>query len=437
MFISCHGFSFAGRNGFAMNLPAGESGVVENSQASIPSVKTSTAIGTHAVPQFNVREYVVKGKLQVITNSMSSIFDKYTGTNVGVEELVKAASDLHMEYVRLGYPMMSVAIPLEKITNGVVTLNVFPTAVPQVVVSGQSYLKFTNAPEIIIPEMAASPAEEVAAPQPKPPQEQRVINTVPSVPPPPAKPASSEQIAQARAALLQNMAEAAAREKDTRIHVVSTNAGPRFEVEKYLVLGNSVLPPLDLAMTLTNIDGAYGTNVSFDGIRTVLAELQGAYREHGYVTVAVGLPQQKLTNQTVKVQVTEGRLAVINVKGNHYFSSNNVMRALPSLHTDMVLNGPIFQAELNRANASRDRQIYPVIGPGPDPGTSALTLGVKDQLPIHGKVDFNNQSSPGTPDLRVNTSVEADNLWQLDHSLGVQYGFSPAAIQNREPVALL
>ena len=94
----------------------------------------------------------------------------------------------------------------------------------------------------------------------------------------------------------------------------------------------------------------------------------------------------------------EGRLADIKVTGNRYFSSNNVMRALPSLHTNMVLNGPILQAELNRANANQERQIYPVIGPGPEPGTSDLTLKVKDQPPLHAKVEFDNQSSPGTPD---------------------------------------
>jgi hypothetical protein len=32
------------------------------------------------------------------------------------------------------------------------------------------------------------------------------------------------------------------------------------------------------------------------------------------------------------------------------------------------------QRELDLANASRDRQIYPVIGPGFEPGTSELTL---------------------------------------------------------------
>jgi hemolysin activation/secretion protein len=183
-------------------------------------------------------------------------------------------------------------------------------------------------------------------------------------------------------------------------------------------------------MTLTNIDGAFGTNVSFEGIRTAVTQLQGAYSERGYVTVSVGLPQQKLTNATVKVQVTEGRLADILVKGNRYFSSNNVMRALPGLHTGMILNGPIFNAELNRANASQDRQIYPVISPGPDLGTSDLSLVVKDQFPLHAKVELDNESSPGTPDLRVNASAVYYNVWGLNHSLGLQYGFSPQQFKD-------
>ncbi len=225
--------------------------------------------------------------------------------------------------------------------------------------------------------------------------------------------------------MFQEMTNWDAREKDTRVHVVSTNAGPHFVVEHYDIVGNTILTPPQIAQVLTNIDGAFGTNVTFDGIRAVVQQLQAAYRARGYITVAVGLPRQKLTNATVKVQVTEGWLATIDVKGNRYFSSNNVMRALPSLHTNMLLNGDILQGELNRANVNQDRQIYPVIGPGPDPGSSALTLNVKDQLPFHGKLDFNNQSTPDTPALRLNSSAVYDNLWQLEHQVGVQYSFSP------------
>jgi hemolysin activation/secretion protein len=195
-------------------------------------------------------------------------------------------------------------------------------------------------------------------------------------------------------------------------------------------MGNTILSPAIIGQVITNANGAFGTNVSFDGIGTVVTELGKVYRERGYVTVSVTVPQQKLTNETVKLQVTEGWLADIKVTGNRYFSSNNVMRALPSLDADMFLNGQIFNAELNRANASQDRTIYPVIGPGPEPGTSELTLKVKDQLPLHAKMELNNQSSPGTPDLRINSSAVYDNLWQYEHSLGVQYGFSPEAYKQ-------
>jgi hemolysin activation/secretion protein len=206
---------------------------------------------------------------------------------------------------------------------------------------------------------------------------------------------------------------------------VPAKAAPHFKVEKYFVMGNTLLPPETIGQILAHVPGAYGTNVSLDGIRAAVKGLQSAYSVRGYVTVAVGLPPQKITNATVKIQVTEGRLASIEVKGNHYFSSNNVMRSLPGLHMNMILNGLTFQAQLNQANANQDRQIYPKVQPGPDPGTTDLRLDVVDRFPLHAKVDFNNESSPGTPDLRVNSSVVYDNLWQQDQSLGVQYSFSP------------
>lgn len=387
---------------------------------------------SNELPHFVVREYVVEDHGLMPTNIWAPILSKYTGPNVSLGEIVKGASELQAAYRSRGHPLTSIAIAQQEIANGVVTLNVFQTAIPQVVVSGVRYYcptvgEVSNLPAIapvLVSETTAPPATntaETASPALFPPAAASTSGGWP-VPPPASTPA---QIARARAALLREYAEMEAKENDTRIHVVSTNAGPRFEVEKYRITGNTILSPQTMARILTSIDGDYGTNVSIEGIRTVVEQLQQAYRERGYVTVAVGLPQQRLTNATVKVQVTEGRLATIDVEGNHYFSSNNVMRALPSLHTNLLLNANILQAELNRANANQDRQIYPVISPGPEPGASALALHVKDQLPLHAKLQLNNQNSPGTPDLRVNGSAVYDNLWQREHELGVQYGFSP------------
>ncbi|MEJ0088551.1 MAG: helix-turn-helix domain-containing protein [Limisphaerales bacterium] len=262
----------------------------------------------------------------------------------------------------------------------------------------------------------------------------------------------SPAVAAARAALHQKMAEQDAADQQAHIeaeknrasrdtvalfgpvHRVtpSTNATSHFTVNKYLVTGNTILPPAFIGGILTNVPDAFGTNVTFDGIQAALGDLQMAYRERGFVTVSVRLPPQKLTNGAVKVQVTEAPLAAINVTGNRWFSTENVLRALPSLHTNMLLNSHVFQRELDLANASRDRQIYPVIIPGPEPGTSALTLKVKDVFPLHGRVEVNNDSTPGTPTLRVNSSLQYDNLWDWNHQVGVQYSFSPEQMKAND-----
>lgn len=202
-----------------------------------------------------------------------------------------------------------------------------------------------------------------------------------------------------------------------------------FRVDSYELEGNTLLS-LEI---LTPIFEKYtGDAVTFDTIRVALAELQLAYRNRGFMTVSVGLPQQQLTNGIVRVKITEGRLMDVVVKGNKHFRTENILRALPSAHTNALLNALVFQQELDRANANGDRQIYPVISPGPEPGTSVLELRVKDRLPFHLHMELNNYATPNTPDLRMNLSGVYNNLWQRDHQLGLQYSLTPESLKSRD-----
>jgi hemolysin activation/secretion protein len=218
------------------------------------------------------------------------------------------------------------------------------------------------------------------------------------------------------------VAEEVKPESKPEVQKTAGTNGPSFLVKGYAIQGNTLLDREELSRIFTDYTGPA---VTFDTIRKALAELQLAYRGRGYITVNVSLPQQQLTNGIVKVRVTEGRLADIQISGNHYYSSNNIMSALPSLQTNMLLNSLVLQQELDKANSSKDRQIYPEVAPGPEPGTTALRLKVKDRLPLHARAELNNYSTPGTPELRFNTAAQYNNLWQLDHQLGVQYAFSP------------
>jgi len=197
-----------------------------------------------------------------------------------------------------------------------------------------------------------------------------------------------------------------------------------FEVRGYRIEGNTALPPEQFSI-LTNYIG----ELDFARIREGLGKLQLRYRDLGFATISVTLPPQKLTDGFVRIKIVEGRLAAVHVEGNRYYSSGNVLRALPSLDTNVLLNTKWFQPELDRANLNQDRQIYPVIGPGPDPGTSDLTLKVKDRSPFHGHLEINDKSTPDTPLLRVDTAVQYDNLWQRNHQAGFDYNFSPQSMK--------
>src|SRR5690242_20119173 len=88
---------------------------------------------------FNVQQYKILTTKVLSTNPPSPDFSQYTGTNIVIAHLVKAASELQLQYQAAGYPGVSVAIAADRITNGVVTMNVFRALTPQILISGKRY----------------------------------------------------------------------------------------------------------------------------------------------------------------------------------------------------------------------------------------------------------------------------------------------------------
>ncbi|MBI3870616.1 MAG: helix-turn-helix domain-containing protein [Verrucomicrobia bacterium] len=218
---------------------------------------------------------------------------------------------------------------------------------------------------------------------------------------------------------------------------VRTNAAPaQIPVKGYSVQGNTLLSAESLQSILRPYQGtnAFLSQALVDKARS---ELLLAYKERGWAGIGVGLDPQWValwkTSGIVSLRVIEGKLSEIVVLNNHHFSSNNVRRSVPSLRTNIVLNSRVLEAEIAAANANRDRQIYPEIAPGSEPGASTLLLKVKDRLPLHGRFEANNYKTPGTPDIRLNSNLQYNNLWQREHSISVQYGFTPQAFkENRQ-----
>jgi len=407
------------------------------------------------IPTFQISRYEINGSSVLDAAVVERATQIAIGTNVSAPQIRVALTRLQQAFRDRGYLQAAITMPQQPLTNGVIHLNVVagpnrndpaPIALPPAVAPGYNFQHFeiygnsALKPEEI--DRLLSPAagsnvsldqiEKGLAQLQSAYRERGYYSAVVTMPEQVLTDGTVVIKVEEGLTLEQEAALAAAR--------MATNNPPAapartFEVQRYEVVGNTLLSPAVIDAAVTK---GIGTNVTFAQVQKVLGDLQLAYRERGLISAKVSLPQQQITNATIRVQVLEGVLVDARVTGNRYFSSNNVMRALPTVRDsliwkDQVINSTVLQREVDLANQNRDRTIYPIINPGPEPGTSALELRVKDRLPLHGRLDVNNQSTPGTPDWRLNASANYNNLWQREQSIGVFYGFTPEEFKAPQP----
>ena len=199
-------------------------------------------------------------------------------------------------------------------------------------------------------------------------------------------------------------------------------AEPRFDVLEFVVLGNTVLPVLVVEEAVYPF---LGEQRVFADVEAARLALEKAYRSRGFGTVSVDVPEQRVEDGIVRLQVVEGRVARLRVTGSRYFSQGYILEKVASVAEGKVPDFNALQAELGSVNRTADRRVTPVLRAGPQPGTAEVDLTVEDRLPLHGSLELNNRASPNTTSTRLVAGLRYDNLWQRDHSLSLQAQVSP------------
>src|SRR5215831_3895340 len=196
---------------------------------------------------------------------------------------------------------------------------------------------------------------------------------------------------------------------------------PTFDILEYRVEGNSVLPKLAIERA---VYPHLGEKKRIADVEKARVALEKAYRDAGYATVVVNVPQQKVDKGVVVLQVIEGRIERVRVTGSRYYSQGSILEQVPAAAPNEVPYFPDVQRQVDRLN-NADRRVTPVLRPGTVPGTTELELNVRGELPLHGSLEFNNRYSPNTTPYRLTGALRYDNMFQRDHSFGVQYQTSP------------
>jgi hemolysin activation/secretion protein len=205
-----------------------------------------------------------------------------------------------------------------------------------------------------------------------------------------------------------------------------------FEIKRFEVNGNTLLSPQLIEKTLKPFAGR---SKKAEDVENARDALEKQFHDKGYPTVLVNIPEQSVETGVVRLEVIQSRIGRVRVSGNEYFTIAKILKELPSLREGEILYLPKVQEDLAGINRNPDIKVAPILGPGEEPGTIDVELKVKDKLPLHASWELNNRNTHDTTDLRMNTQVRYDNLWQRDHSVSLQFQTSPQDIEQVFAVA--
>ncbi|HTO05720.1 MAG TPA: POTRA domain-containing protein [Myxococcota bacterium] len=200
--------------------------------------------------------------------------------------------------------------------------------------------------------------------------------------------------------------------------------GPVFAIRRFEIVGNTLLPRDEVDKTLA----PYVTpKATFDTIEQARDALQQRYASDGFIAVAVGVPPQTVESGSVRLDVAEARIGNVTVEneGQRWISDARVRALTPHIQSGAILRESDLRQDLTAANTSADRIIRPVLTAGKQPGIVDVKLIVDDQAPVHASVNLDNDRTPGSPHSRLETNFNYNNLWDLDHALGLTYITSP------------
>ncbi|GLQ45889.1 hypothetical protein GCM10007862_09400 [Dyella lipolytica] len=208
----------------------------------------------------------------------------------------------------------------------------------------------------------------------------------------------------------------------TQNQAAAASAPANFQINEYLVRGNTLLGSVDIESI---VEPFLGPGRSMNDVHAARDALQKLYQSKGYQSVVVEVPQQQVKNGVILLQVVENSIGRMRVEGAKYHSPQAIRDAVPSLAEGTVPNFTQVQQELTNLNRQPGRQVIPLLSPGSMPQTMDVTLKVDDTNPWHGSVEVNNDHSADTPDLRTIANVRYDNLWQLGHTISASYIVAP------------
>lgn len=178
-------------------------------------------------------------------------------------------------------------------------------------------------------------------------------------------------------------------------------------VDQFEVIGSTVFSPEELAAVTSEFQGK---SLSFRELLAVAEAITQLYIEAGYITSGAFLPEQKLVDGVVEIQVVEGGLETIEVTGTRGLSPGYVRSRLAA-----ATKAPLNRERLLEALQllQRDPLIETLsteLSASPEFGLSRLTVAVQESRSFYIEGFLDNGRSPSVGSFRRGVQIRHWNL---------------------------
>lgn len=198
----------------------------------------------------------------------------------------------------------------------------------------------------------------------------------------------------------------------------SDNVIGRFEIVRFAVDGNTLLPPHELDQLLLPYAGK---NRDFSHVQRALEALEHAYHKRGFNVVRVVIPEQELNQGVVHFRVAETRIGKVHVGGNKNFDTANIRRSLPGLREGTVPNIDDISASLRMANENPAKKTRMQLKNSSKDSEIDVDLQVEDSKAWTVAANLDNTGNANTGNHHVGALFQHANFAGLDHVLSMQY----------------
>lgn len=197
--------------------------------------------------------------------------------------------------------------------------------------------------------------------------------------------------------------------------------GVRVTVKRVEVLGSTAFSSEQLQAVVASFIGKDATFEELLAIRTAITRL---YTDNGYTTSGAFLPSQDLTDGVVKIQVVEGAVEKIEIRGLQRLREGYIRDRI-TLATQAPINlRRIEQAlqllQLNPLITTMQAELLT----GTSPGLSLLKLKVIEAQPLAVAVSTDNRDSPSVGEIRGTLLVSHNNLLGFGDRFSTNYSIS-------------